>query len=240
MNRTHQRILVVDDEEHLALGIAENLQLEGYVTEVVHDGRAALERIRAEEWALVVLDVMMPELDGFSVCEMARAEGNDVPILFLTARSDLDDRVRGLEAGGDDYLPKPFALRELLLRVTAILRRREVRSPGVASDKTSEFDQNVVDFSTYNGRSWNGVEHELTHKEAMILKVLCEREGEVVSRESILETVWGDEASPSTRTIDNFIVRLRKRFERDPEHPRHFHTIRGVGYRFTRERKEPG
>lgn len=237
MSDTGHRVLVVDDEENLALGIAENLQLEGYRTEVVHDGESALQRIRAEEWDLVVLDVMMPRLDGLAVCATLRAEENDVPILFLTARSELDDRVRGLEVGGDDYLPKPFALRELLLRVAAIIRRRQGYLKRVEESATLDFDENAVDFRTYKATSWDGAEHELTHKEAMILKALSEREGEVVSRESLLETVWGYEVYPSTRTIDNFIVRLRRRFERDPEHPRHFHTIRGVGYRFTLERK---
>jgi len=232
-----QRILVVDDEENLALGIAENLELEGYRAEVAGDGVQALERLRAERFDLVVLDVMMPRLDGLAVCERLRAEENDVPVLFLTARSELDDRLRGLEAGGDDYLPKPFALRELLLRVAAILRRREGYRRRVEESATLEFDENRVDFRTYKATAWDGAAHELTHKEAMILKTLSEREDEVVSRESLLETVWGYEVYPSTRTIDNFIVRLRKRFERDPESPRHFHTIRGVGYRFTRERR---
>ena len=233
MSEKGASILVVDDEEHLALGIAENLQAEGYHAEVAFDGRSGLERARAGEWDLVVLDIMMPELDGLAVCEALRAEENNVPVLFLTARGELDDRVRGLEAGGDDYLAKPFSLREFLLRVAAIVRRRRGYLQGVQKQASLTFEENRVDFRTYKGRSWDGVEHELTHKEAMILKTLSEREGEVVSREEILEAVWGYEVFPSTRTIDNFIVRLRKRFERDPEHPRFFHTARGVGYRFT-------
>ncbi|MCB9915203.1 MAG: response regulator transcription factor [Planctomycetes bacterium] len=233
------RVLVVDDEEHLALGIAENLEAEGYATAVAHDGVEALQAIGAEPWDLVILDVMMPRKDGLTVCAELRAAGEMVPVLFLTARGDLDDRVRGLEAGGDDYLPKPFSLRELLLRVAAITRRHRGYLDRARTDSPLRFDDNEIDFHTYKARAWSGHEHDLTHKEAMILKTLSEREGEVVSREDILDAVWGYEVFPSTRTIDNFIVRLRKRFERDPETPRHFHTVRGVGYRFTREAEDP-
>jgi len=230
------RVLVVDDEENLALGIAENLAAEGYATEVAFDGRQALEQVRGGSFDLVLLDVMMPELDGFAVCRELRAEGDEVPILFLTARGALGDRIEGLEAGGDDYMPKPFALAELLLRVAAIVRRRHWYA---RPESSVAFGRNEVDFRTYRGRSWDGDEQHLTHKEAMILKCLAEREGEVVSREDILDTVWGYDVFPSTRTIDNFIVRLRKRFERDPETPAHFHTVRGVGYRFTRQEDRP-
>jgi len=235
MSADRSRVLVVDDEANLALGIAENLELEGYETAVASDGVEALERLRAEAWDLVVLDVMMPRKDGLTVCAELRAEENDVPILFLTARGELDDRVRGLEAGGDDYLAKPFALKELLLRVAAILRRRAGFRERVAAQAMLSFGGNEVDFRTYKGHAWDGGEHHLTHKEAMILKTLGDRAGEIVSREEILEAVWGYEVFPSTRTIDNFIVRLRKRFERDPERPAHVHTVRGVGYRFTTE-----
>jgi two-component system alkaline phosphatase synthesis response regulator PhoP len=231
--RTETRILVVDDERNLALGIAENLEAEGYQVAVAHDGPQALERATAEAWDLLVLDVMMPGMDGLAVCRALRERGDEVPILFLTALSSVDNRIEGLEAGGDDYLPKPFALRELLARVSAIVRRGAwMRGDGRA--ETIAFGDNQLDFSTYRGRSWDGTEQHLTHKEAMILRCLAERDGEVVSREAILETVWGYDVFPSTRTIDNFIVRLRKRFERDPERPFHFHTERGVGYRFTR------
>jgi two-component system, OmpR family, alkaline phosphatase synthesis response regulator PhoP len=235
MSESGGRILVVDDEEHLALGIAENLEAEGYEVKVAFDGGQALKQLADGTFDLVVLDVMMPVLDGFSVCKQLRDEGNQVPILFLTARSALDDRIRGLESGGDDYLAKPFALEELLLRVAAIVRRRRWYAPeSRPQDDALEFEGNRVDFRTYLGTSWDGREEALTHKEAMILKYLVEREGEITSREEILERVWGYDVYPSTRTIDNFIVRLRKRFERDPEQPRHFHTVRGVGYRFTR------
>ncbi|MDF1800684.1 MAG: response regulator transcription factor [Planctomycetota bacterium] len=231
-----QRILVVEDEESLAEGILENLLLDGYEAEIAADGDEGLRRIGEGGWDLVLLDVMLPGVDGFTICERTRAAGDQVPILFLTAKGGEDDRIRGLEVGGDDYLAKPFALRELLLRITAILRRKSwYATPPDGSAKSSDiaFGGNRVDFKTYRGTSWDGSEQQLTHKEALILKCLSDRTGEIVSREDILEQVWGYEIFPSTRTIDNFIVRLRKRFEREPDAPRHFHTQRGVGYRFT-------
>ena len=223
------RILVVEDEAHLAAGIAENLEAEGYQAEVASDGPTGLDRLLHGAFDLVVLDVMLPGLDGFALCQQARDAGNATPVLFLTARGDVEDRLRGLEAGADDYLPKPFHLRELLLRVSAILRR------GRLPEAALSFGDNRVDFRTFAAQAWDGREHELTYKEAMILRCLGRRPGEVVTREEILEEVWGHEAFPSTRTIDNFILRLRKRFEPDPERPAHFHTIRGVGYRLTLE-----
>ncbi len=232
------RILVVEDEERLANGIAENLEVEGYRVEVVTDGRSGLEKILEEDYDLVLLDVMLPELDGFTVCERARAQGRITPILFLTAKGGIDDRIRGLEAGGDDYMEKPFHLRELLLRVQVILRRWEWYRRETSPDPLIRFGGNEFDCRTFEGRSWDGISHSLTQKEAMILRALAEQSGAVVSREQILEKVWGYDVFPSTRTIDNFVLRLRKRFEPDPENPRYFHTVRGVGYRFTPEEGE--
>ena len=223
-------ILVVDDEAHLAAGIAENLEAEGYRTGVAYDGLAGLERLRAEPFDLVVLDVMMPNMDGLELCAQLRRDGVQSPVLFLTVKGDAEDRVRGFEAGGDDYLAKPFHLRELLLRVAAILRRSSWYQ---STNAALSFGGNRIDFQTYEARAWDGTAHALTHKEAMILKALADRAGSIVTREEILDRVWGYEVFPSTRTIDNFIVRLRKRFERNPEVPAHFHTVRGVGYRFT-------
>jgi two-component system alkaline phosphatase synthesis response regulator PhoP len=173
---------------------------------------------------------MMPRMDGLELCTHAREDGIQIPVLFLTVRSAPEDRVRGFEAGGDDYLLKPFHLRELLLRVAAILRRSRWYDQAGSG---LEFGGNHVDFKTYRATAWDGSEHSLTHKEAMILKMLGEHRNAIVTREEILDRVWGYEVFPSTRTIDNFIVRLRKRFERNADEPRHFHTVRGVGYRFT-------
>jgi DNA-binding response OmpR family regulator len=153
MSARGARILVVEDETHLGLGIAENLEAEGHQVELVEDGARALERICAQDYDLVVLDIMLPGLDGLSVCRSARERGRDVPVLFLTARGGVDDRVRGLEAGGDDYLPKPFQLKELLARVTAILRRRTWYGQASAADGRLCFGGNEFDFKSYRGRS---------------------------------------------------------------------------------------
>jgi len=230
MNR-NARVIVVDDETHLADGIRENLAAEGYETAVAYDGAAGLDAVRTGQYDLAVVDVMMPQMDGLELCASMRREGIQTPVLFLTVKGAPEDRVRGFEAGGDDYLTKPFHLKELLLRVAAILRRTRWYEE---SKPNLEFGDNRIDFRTYKARAWDGTEHNLTHKEAMIVQALAERESEIVTREEILDRVWGYEVYPSTRTIDNFIVRVRKRFERNPEAPLHFHTVRGVGYRFTK------
>ena len=230
-------VLVVEDDPHLASGIVDNLRAEGYEVQTVGDGRAALEWLQASRAALVVLDVMLPHVDGLTVCRTMRERGDNTPVLFLTARGDPQDRIYGLEAGGDDYLAKPFHLQEFLLRVRAIVRRREWYQSASASPDgaTLHFGGNEVDFRAFRARSWSGLTQELSEKEAMILKVLAERPGEIVSREDLLERVWGYDVFPSTRTVDNFILKLRKRFERDPAQPRHFLTVWGVGYRFLLE-----
>ena len=227
-----KHLLVVEDERNLAEAIADNLEIEGYRVEVCEDGAQALERIRAEPPALVLLDVMLPSLDGFSICQQLRAENNQVPILFLTAKSEKNDRVHGLELGGDDFLTKPFDLRELILRVHAILRRsRSLAEPSAAGDRLV-LGESEVDFKRQVA-SVGGEEVRLSPKETLILRCLAERPGEVVSRAEILDRVWGYDAFPTTRTIDNFVVRLRRALEPDPQHPRYIHTIRGVGYRLT-------
>jgi two-component system, OmpR family, alkaline phosphatase synthesis response regulator PhoP len=230
-------VLVVEDDPHLAAGVSENLRAEGYEVSTAADGEQALAWLTARACALVVLDVMLPGVDGFAVCRTLRGRGDSTPVLFLTARGDPADRVRGLEAGGDDYLAKPFHLQEFLLRVRAILRRWDWYRSASATAATAvlSFGGNEVDFRAFRARTWNGETQELTEKEAMILKVLAEHSGEIVSREDLLERVWGYDVFPSTRTVDNFILRLRKRFERDPANPCHFLTVWGVGYRFLRE-----
>jgi two-component system alkaline phosphatase synthesis response regulator PhoP len=231
------RVLVVEDDPHLAAGVIENLRAEGYEVSTAADGEQALAWLGQAACALIVLDVMLPGIDGFTVCRTLREQGNNTPVLFLTARGDPADRVRGLESGGDDYLAKPFHLQELLLRVRAIIRRRDWYHSvsDTAATAVLAFGGNEVDFRAFRARSWNGESQELTEKEAMILKVLAEHGGEIVSREDLLERVWGYDVFPSTRTVDNFILRLRKRFERDPADPKHFLTVWGVGYRFLRD-----
>ena len=232
------RILVVEDDLHLAEGMAENMRAEGYAADTAHDGQIGLEMALVGDYDLLVLDVMLPHMDGFEVCRALRAQGKSTPVLFLTARGDPQDRVRGLEAGGDDYLTKPFHLDEFLLRIRAILRRWEWFKNSLARPATGttlSFAGNEANFRTFQAHSWDGTAHDLTEKEAMILKVLAERPGEVIGRDDLLERVWGQEVYPSTRTIDNFILRLRKLFEREQQTPKHFITVRGVGYRFDSE-----
>ena len=226
------RLVVVEDEAHLAEVISDNLRLEGWEVELAADGASALRLVRASRPDLVLLDVMLPELDGFAVCQTLRAEGNRVPILFLTAKSGMGDRLQGLELGGDDYLGKPFDLRELIARVRAILRRGEwMRSPSPAGD-VLRLGEATVDFLSYEAHLGDR-RLQLSPKEVLILRCLAERPGEVVSRNEILDRVWGYDAFPTTRTIDNFIVRLRRLLEPDARHPRFIHTVRGTGYRLT-------
>lgn len=232
------RILVVEDERHLAEGIRENLLAEGYAVDVASDGESGLQRWEDGGIDLVVLDVMLPKRDGYSVCAAIREAGGRLPILFLTAKNTGDDRVRGLEAGGDDYLGKPFNLRELLLRVQVMLRRQVWYVAPPAHGDVLRWGEHTVNFRTYEVSDAEGHVEHLPQKEIMILKMLVEQEGEVVSRDAILDHVWGYDVYPSSRTVDNFIVRLRKRFEPDPANPVHLHTVRGVGYRLTLA-KEP-
>lgn len=230
------RLLIVEDEAGLAEVLAENLLEEGYRVEVAPDGRRGLESWRRGAPDLVILDVMLPHLDGFELCRRMRSAGDETPVLFLSARGEPDDRVTGLGVGGDDYLPKPFHLPEFLLRVRNLLRRREW-SDGDAggADAGLRFGGHEIDLRSWTARLADGREEPLGERELGILRLLAEREGEVVSRDEILDRVWGDGAFPSSRTIDNYILRLRRLFEPDPARPQHFHTVWGVGYRFTGE-----
>lgn len=227
------RILLAEDEEHLSEAIKLNLELEGYNVTAVNDGKKAIKAFKQERFNLLILDVMLPEIDGFRVCETIRLENTEVPILFLTAKNSSEDKVTGLKKGADDYLVKPFNLEELLLRVQILIRRGTRTSPNTNSTNLYQFGQNTINFSTYEITGVRGLKNLLTKKEAMLLKLLIERKNEVVSRETILETVWGYDVYPSTRTIDNFILSFRKYFEENPKEPKYFHSIRGVGYKFT-------
>ena len=226
------RILVVEDEANMADGIVVNLRLDGYEADIATDGPTALERYGTYD--MMLLDVMLPGLDGLSVCSQIRTSGSQIPILFLTSRDRDSDRIAGLEAGGDDYLAKPFNLKELLLRVKAILRRQQWDQAGKLAESQLEFGESSVDFKKYTGQGPRGP-IEMTQKEVMLLRLLAEHEGHVVTRDQILDSVWGYTVYPTTRTVDNFILRLRRYFEPDPRNPVHIHTIRGAGYKFTRE-----
>ena len=225
------RILVVEDEEHLAEGILLNLDAEGYEAILARSGHEGFERAAKGDLDLIVLDIMLPGLSGFDVCEQLRKAGSRVPILFLTARGRTEDRVRGLELGGDDYLVKPFHLSEFLSRVKALLRRQAWYREAPWATGPFRFGANEVDFATGECVA-SGARDRLTAKELGILKLLAERRPEAVSRQEIVERIWPPGEVPTQRTIDNFILRLRKRFEADPARPRYIQTVFGVGYRF--------
>lgn len=229
-----KRILIVEDESHIALGIKDNLELEGYDAQIAPTGPEALDQYRNGSYDLIILDVMLPGLDGLSVCDQIRREGGRLPILFLTARDRDSDRIKGLESGGDDYLTKPFNLKELLLRIQAMFRRQIWYQSGDLAQTELDFGESHVDFRTYEATSPHG-KVSLTQKEVMLLKLLAENEGQVITRDRILDVVWGYDVYPTTRTVDNFILRLRKYFEPDPRRPVHIHTLRGAGYKFTKE-----
>lgn len=235
-----QTILIVEDEPAIADILADNLQDEGYQTLLAADGRDGLERWQRDTPNLVILDVMLPQLSGFEVCRTMRERGDTTPVLFLSAKGQVEDRVRGLRAGGDDYLPKPFHLGEFLLRVENLLRRqRWGNSAPQEAHTVLRFGGHRVDLRTWTATLAGGRQEPLGERELKILALLHARQNEVVSRDDILDRVWGDDAFPSSRTVDNFVMRLRRLFEPDPAAPIYFHTVWGVGYRFTPEGLKP-
>lgn len=234
MNTKKYSILLVEDEENLQEALKLNLELEGYEVSSSFDGATALKMINQEHFDLIILDVMLPEIDGISVCETIRLQNNMVPILILSAKNTSADRVLGLKKGADDYLTKPFNLEELLLRVNKLIKKNEALSSNKVIVKDFfKFGSNTIDFNGLIGTNKREEKIELTKKEVMLLKLLIENKNEVVTREKILQVVWGYNVYPTTRTIDNFILNFRKYFEDDSRNPIYFHSVRGVGYKFT-------
>jgi DNA-binding response OmpR family regulator len=221
------RILIIEDEAPMRTALVETLKAEGYKVIGAADGPSGLELACTEPFDLVLLDVMMPGLDGFAVCREMRKRGQSMPVLMLTAKGQVDDRVEGLDSGADDYLVKPFSLRELLARVRALLRRKE-REEALANE--IRVGEAVVDFGERR-ISRAGESRELSGKELGMLRLLAANRGETISRERFLDVVWGYHAYPSTRTVDNFVAALRAKLEDDPANPKHLLTVRGVGYR---------
>lgn len=226
-----RKILLVEDEEHLLKTIQLNLELESYLVVSATTGIDALKEFRKQSFDLIILDVMLPEMSGFDVCEEIRKENSTVPVLFLTAKASSEDRINGLKLGADDYLTKPFNLEELLLRVQILLKRSVVSTDKILDSYS--FGNNQVNFVTYEIQGVNGEKREITKREIALLKLLIDKKGEVVSREEILDKVWGTDVYPSSRTIDNYILSFRKYFEPNQREPQYFHSIRGVGYKFT-------
>ncbi len=223
-------ICLVEDESALADMVRLNLELEGYAVDVISDGAEALELFkRAFSYDLVLLDVMLPNVSGVDLCRTIR-KSSQVPILFLSAKGTTADRIEGLKAGGNDYLPKPFDLEELLLRVGILLN---VQSK-LGELESMQIGNANIDFKTFEVTSQDSDEAiTLSKKEVALLQLFQSKEGEVISRTEILDKIWGKDQFPTTRTIDNFILHFRKLFEENPKEPQFFHSIRGVGYKFT-------
>jgi len=231
-----RKILLVEDDRNLADGMLMNLESEGF--EIVHisDGSSVIDEARNNEFDLILLDIMLPGTDGLTICKRLRSEGFTVPILFVTARDQTNEKIAGLLAGGDDYITKPFAMEELVARIKGVFRREAWLAVKGMEGNSYEFDGRSVDFDTFKAVGPGGSQ-KLTRKECQIVKYLIDRCGEVVTRDQLLDAVWGYHAFPTTRTIDNFILRIRKIFENDPSKPIYFETIHGVGYRFSPEKR---
>jgi DNA-binding response OmpR family regulator len=223
-----QKILIVEDEPDMVLGLRDNFEFEGYVVVTASDGAAGLEKARAEKPDLLILDIMMPKLSGLEVCKTLRGEGFEKPIIMLTARGQEIDKVVGLELGADDYVTKPFSIRELLARVRAILRRSDGSKRRLARYRFSDVE---LDFEVYRATR-AGQPLEMSPREFELLRYLIERKGDTVSRDQLLEDVWGYESYPSTRTVDTHIAKLRAKIGDSGSEPRYILTMHGSGYKF--------
>ena len=224
------KILIVEDEPAMQMGLKDNLEFDGYAVEVAGDGISGLDKIRNNAFDLVLLDVMLPGMSGFDVCKKVRSEENSTPIILLTARGEEIDRVLGLELGADDYVTKPFSVRELLARIKAILRRSAAEKNGEKDNDDVHIGNLRIDFSNFRAFE-NDEEVKMSHKELEILKYLYDHRNDLVSRYDLLENVWGYQESITTRTVDNFILRLRQKVESDPANPHIILTVHGSGYR---------
>lgn len=225
-------ILLVEDEDSLREALKLNLKLENYDVTTATNGKEALKAFKEEYFDCIILDIMMPDIDGLEVCETIRLQNDKVPILFLSAKSNSSDRVLGLKKGGDDYLTKPFNLEELLLRVEKLIDKSQKMEHGAEHINEFSIGQCKIEFLAQECIDVKGEKHALTKKELMFLKLLVDNKNEVITREYILKMVWGYNVFPTTRTIDNFITTFRKYFEIEPKQPKHFLSVRGVGYKF--------
>jgi len=226
-------ILLVEDEENLQDALRLNFEMEGYEVTSAYDGAEAMKAVHTEYFDLIILDVMLPEIDGITVCENIRLFNSEIPILILSAKNSSTDRVIGLQKGADDYLTKPFDLAELLIRVKKLISKSKLISSKGHVTEIFNFGNNKINFKALECTTRLGDKVALTKKEAMLLKLLIENKNEVVTREKILQAVWGYNVYPTTRTVDNFILSFRKYFEEDSRNPKYFHSIRGIGYKFT-------
>lgn len=225
------KILLVEDEQTLAVGLKFNLIEEGYLVEWAKDGREAVSIFESGKFDMIILDIMLPYINGFEIAEIVRKANPQMPILMLTARTSKGDMVKGLELGADDYITKPFHLKELLLRVRGMLKRKAWYKEVTINQPEIRFGNNKINFESLNCKN-SKEEFKLTPQEAMVLKYLIDNKGKIVSRKELLEKVWHMNPEIETRTVDNFIVRLRKYFEPDPSKPVYFKSVRGAGYMF--------
>ena len=232
MSTQKHTILLVEDEQHLHEALKLNLTLEDYEVSSAYDGPKALQLIQGASFDLIILDIMLPGIDGFSIIENVRIHNNNTPILILSAKNSSANRVQGLKIGADDYMTKPFNLEELLLRVSKLIQKSGVNSAVPNNLEQYSFMGNKVHFTLLEATLYNGEKIKLTKKESMLLRLLIENKHTIITRERILQSVWGYNVFPNTRTIDNFILNFRKYFELDPKSPLHFISIRGVGYKF--------
>jgi two-component system, OmpR family, alkaline phosphatase synthesis response regulator PhoP len=233
MTKNNATILLVEDEENFHEALKLNLELEGYQVVSAMDGIAAIKELQGQYFDLMILDIMLPEMDGIEVLETIRIQNNGIPVLILSAKNTSADRVMGLKKGADDYLTKPFNLEELLLRVQKLIDKNNKLQDKESVGDIYHFGQNKIDFKAQEAVTKNGDTVQLSKKETMLLKLLIESKNEVVPREKILQTVWGYHVYPTTRTIDNFILNFRKYFEEDSRNPKYFHSVRGVGYKYS-------
>jgi DNA-binding response OmpR family regulator len=225
-------VLAIEDDPAILRGLSDNLRFEGYDVITATDGETGYTMQRERQPDLILLDLMLPRMSGFEFCRKLRGEGIQTPVLMLTARSEEADRVLGLDLGADDYVAKPFSVRELMARVRALLRRSQAHADGTnALPDELRFGSTEIDFRSYEARR-NGEPVEMTRKEFAILRYLASRAGEVVSRDDLLNEVWGYDSYPSSRTVDNHVAGLRAKLERDASQPEHIRTVHGVGYKF--------
>ena len=223
------RILIVEDEREMAAGLKDNFEFDGHTVYIAEDGEIGLDMALSEKPDLIILDVMLPKKSGYDVCKEIRAQKLTTPIIMLTARGQEIDKILGLELGADDYMTKPFSVRELLARVKAVLRRSEHDDKDIAEKQ--KIGKITVDFQHYEASDENG-KVEFSHKEFEILKYFLANRGKTISRDQLLDDVWGYEAFPTSRTVDNHILKLRKKIETDPARPRHILTVHGIGYKY--------
>jgi DNA-binding response OmpR family regulator len=223
------RILIVEDEPSMRMGLEDNLDFEGYDIDSASDGKSGLDKILKNQYDLILLDVMLPGMSGFDICRQLRKNGNQIPIILLTAKGEEIDKVLGLELGADDYITKPFSLRELLARIKAVLRRGSTQVQ--ENDRRTTIGRLSIDFASYDAREGKEAV-KMSHKEFEVVRYLWEHRNQTVSRFDLLDNIWGyEEEQPTTRTVDNFIVKLRQKIESNPNDPHIILTVHGIGYK---------